>query len=136
MTILAEIRSYLLAAATIAAAVGTRIRPRKLQQGETLPAIRLAIAGGNVHGHLGGMSGLHSARVQVDAVAATSQAADELAAAILARLGAHRQSTLVTKYCDEIVPDGEIRQHESPRADGGDSYDYFTSRDYLVTYQP
>lgn len=132
-TLTSELRTYLLADTAIAAAVGTRIRPRKLQQGETYPAIRVNIVGGTSEEHLLGASGLAHTTVQIDAYALTSEAADELAELIRLRLQGHR-GLLSTVFANGISVASELRQHDEPIPDGSGNYRYISSRDFRVSY--
>lgn len=133
-TITSELRAYLRAFAPIATAVGTRVRPRKLQQNETLPAIRINLVTGQHEQNLAAKSTLAHATVQIDCYAATSEAADELAELVYQRLQGHR-GTLSNVYCNGISAASNLRQFEEPVDDGGATWRYGSSRDYVVSYQ-
>lgn len=69
----------LLADASVAAVVSTRVYPLELPQDATLPAIVYSDLGGPRAHSLAGDSGIGRARVQVDMYAATLDAANALA---------------------------------------------------------
>jgi len=133
-TLTSDLRSYLLAFAPISAIVGPRIRPRKLEQGETLPAIRINLITGQHEQNLAAKSTLAHSTVQIDCYAATSEAADDLAELVYQRLQGHR-GTLSTVYASGISAASNIRQFEEPVDDGGATWRYGSSRDYVVSYQ-
>jgi len=132
-TLTSEMRTYLRGDADILAQVGPRIRSQKLDQGETLPAIRLAIAGGSDEEHLGGGSDLAHAILQIDAYAVTSEAADTLAELIRLRMRIGR-TMLDTVMARGISMTGNLRHHTEPIDDGGNEYRYIASRDYRISY--
>jgi hypothetical protein len=79
--------AYLLADATISAAVGgERIHPGILPQGERRPTIVYNLVSEVTDHHLQGPSGLVMVRMQIDAWAQTPDAADALARAIKLRI--------------------------------------------------
>jgi hypothetical protein len=84
------LRAYLLADATISAAVGgSRIHPTVLPQGTNgpaVPAIVYSTISEITDYHTQGPSGLVMMRVQIDAYAQTAAAADSLARAIKDRI--------------------------------------------------
>ncbi len=129
-----DIRSHLLDDAAIAALVDGRIRPRKLRQGETLPAIRITRAGGLQEDTLGGVSNVRQATVQIDCYASSSDGADALLElARTSMLGAAR-STIGTTYVHAVLPQGDMRHHDEPRGSGLDEYDFVSSQDFAVSY--
>jgi len=132
-TLLSELRTYLRADAGILAVVAARVRPGKLEQDETLPAIRLAIVAGDEEEHLGGGSALAHSVVQIDAYAATSEAADALAELIRLRLRSGR-ALLSTVMARGISMSGGLRHTEEPIDDGGNEFRYIASRDYRISY--
>jgi len=86
MTLEAELRTYTLADAAVAALVGTRMHTRKLPQTPTLPAIVYQrIDTRREHDH-DGPDGLPRPRMQVTSWAATPAGAVDLAAAVRQRL--------------------------------------------------
>jgi len=130
------IRADLLAVPAIAAAVGTRIRPRKLRQGDVLPAIRMTVVSGREEEHLGGAATLAHATIQIDAYAATSEAADQLADLIRRRLcpTLGRRGSLGGLWVHGLSVQAGLHQTEEPLDDGGDRYRYVSTRDYRVSY--
>lgn len=80
------IRARLLAAAPVAAIVGTRVDWMTRPQKSALPAVTLQTASDARPEHLKGPDGARSTRVQIDCWAATYSAALTLARAIIAAL--------------------------------------------------
>jgi hypothetical protein len=81
------LRAYLLGDATIAAAVGgTRVFPTVLPQGVKATSIVYNVISEVTDHHTQGPSGLVMVRVQVDAYALTTDAADALARAVKERI--------------------------------------------------
>ena len=86
MSLVTDIRTFLLADGTISGLVGTRIFPLKLPQAPTFPAITYQmISGGRSHTY-GGAVGLASPRFQFDCWGATYLQAEALAEALRIRL--------------------------------------------------
>jgi hypothetical protein len=129
-----DLRAWLLDDAGIYAQTGTRIRPRKLAQDETYPAIRITRAGGLAEEHLDGPSELRQATIQIDCYATTSEAADALLDLVYARLASANRQTAGETFFNAVRPQGDMRQTEEPRGDGNDSYDYISSQDFAVSY--
>ncbi len=78
MTITEALRTHLLGDPAIAALVVARCYPLRLPQKTVLPAIVLMLISDPRPGHLRGVSGLATARYQVDAYAQTYDGATEL----------------------------------------------------------
>jgi len=133
-SLLADIRTWVLADAAIANTVEQRIRPRRLKQGETLPAIRLSRAGGQPEDTLAGPSTLRKATLQVDCYATTSEAADALLDAVIDRLAAASRGISGSTFFNAVQPQGDMRQHEEPRGSGLADFDYISSQDVAVSY--
>lgn len=131
-TILGDIRTYLLADSGIAALVGTRVRPRQMAQGETMPAIRLNIVSGESDEHLGGESTISHPRVQIDAYGATPTAADELSDLIRIRLRGWRGAA--SNYFIHGVTALTFYQTDEPIDDASNRYRWISSRDYRISH--
>lgn len=86
MSLETALRTYVLADAAVAAAVGARMYPRRLPQGPTLPALAYQRIDTRRLHDLDGPDGLPRARVQIAAWAANVQAATDAAAAVRERL--------------------------------------------------
>ena len=129
-----DLRAWLLDDSTIQSLVGQRIRPRKLKQNETLPAIRITRAGGLQEDTLDGPSTLRQATVQIDCYATTSEAADELLELVRTRLANASRYTAGGTFFNAVQPQGDMRHHEEPRGSGLDEYDYVSSQDFAVSY--
>lgn len=78
--------AYVLADATLAAAIGTRLRPGMLQQNETLPAMTYIQVSRTAPHDRGGPDGLAFTRWQFDVHARTYEQATTLANAFVARV--------------------------------------------------
>lgn len=135
-TLTVALRTDLLADTAIAALVVTRIRPRKLEQGETLPAIRITVVSGQSEEHLRGASGLAHATVQIDAYAATSEAADALAELIRKRLcpASGRRGLVGGLWMSGLSVQTDASQIEEPIDDGGDHFRFITTRDFRISH--
>jgi hypothetical protein len=90
MTLETALRSYVLADATVAALAGTRMYPRRLPQGPTLPALVYQRVDTRRLHDFDGPDGLPRARVQIAAWAANVQGATDAAALVRARLDGYR----------------------------------------------
>ena len=84
MTLETALRSYVLADATVAALAGTRMYPRRLPQGPTLPALVYQRVDTRRLHDFDGPDGLPRARVQIAAWASNVAGAWELANAVRA----------------------------------------------------
>lgn len=84
------LRAFLLADAPIVAVIVNRIYALKIPQGAASPSVVLTRISGPGDYHLQGPSGLMGLRVQVDAWAATADAATSLANLIKDRLDGYR----------------------------------------------
>lgn len=128
------LRGFLLADATVASIVGTRIYPRVLPQGVRDPAVvynRVSMLGDH---HMQGASGLVEVRMQLDAWAETGDEAYELASAVKGRLDGYRGEMLSVASPPEVV-----RVQGVFFANARDGYDdaralYRESWDYMLHY--
>jgi hypothetical protein len=130
------LRAYLLADATISAAVGgTRIYPTVMPQGvKATSAVYNVISEISDH-HTQGPSGLVMVRMQVDAYALTTDAADALARAVKERIDGFAG---VWTYGASSPPDAvEVQGIFADTARTGyqsDAQLYRSSRDYLIHF--
>lgn len=86
MSIIDDLRTYLLADATVASLIGTRMFPVKLPQNPTFPAVMIqTISGERVHS-TDGASGLAGPRIQIDCWAESYADADAVFEAVRKRL--------------------------------------------------
>lgn len=90
MTLETALRTYTLADATVTALAGTRMYPRKLPQGPTLPALVYQRIDTRREHDMAGPDGLPRPRLQVTAWAANVAAAWDLANAVRERLDGYR----------------------------------------------
>jgi len=130
----ADLRTYLLANAGVAALIGTRMYPDQLPQGATLPAVVYYRISGTYAESLGGVKAAGTCRVQLDAYAATRLAADAVGEAIVAALkllSVGQQSIgSGTLVCDVEIQGP--RSDRQPPADGSDEWQYICSVDALL----
>jgi hypothetical protein len=134
------LRAYLLADATVSAAVGgSRVHPTILPQGTNgpaVPAIVYNVISETSSHHMQGASNLVMVRMQVDAYAAMAAAADSLARAIKDRIDG---VSGVWAYGTES-PQGSVNVQgvfaETARTDyQPDAKLYRSSRDYLIWFE-
>jgi hypothetical protein len=134
------LRAYLLADATVSAAVGgSRIHPTILPQGTNgaaVPAVVWNVISEATDHHMQGASGLVMVRMQVDAYAATPDEADALARAIKDRIdgasGAWAYGSDSPQ--DSVTVQGAFA--DTARTDyQPDAKLYRSSRDYLIWFE-
>lgn len=134
-----ELKTYLKTISAVTALVGTgndaRIFKQDLKQGTALPAITIQVFAGRSEEHLGGITGMAANRVQVDCYATTEAGAYALAEAVrLAPLQMLR-GTMGSTYIHSVNSNGGYENGNDPVQRGTDARRYWTSRDYLITYQ-
>jgi hypothetical protein len=132
----ADARTYLLADASIAAVVGTRIYPSNLPQNATLPAIVYHVISRSHTTWLGGIKASSGPiRIQWDVWAATRLAADALAELVLDRwrtlAGTCPTTMTATRVCD-VELQGPLEDAEGPE-DGSDEWRYRSMIDSILT---
>lgn len=145
MSIHSALRSWLLADATIAAEVGTRILPPKSPQAAIYPLIRLWRVSGQRVGNLRTPASLARPRVQVDVFTAESSgttaftAAERLGRLVRQRLELLRNETLVID--DSVSPAVSTRVQLTFEDEAGPEYEndvtggYWHHRsEYFVAY--
>jgi hypothetical protein len=113
----AALRSRLLADATIAGLVGTRVDWGLRPQAKALPAITLDLPGSPRGYHMGGAQATQITRVQIDAWAATPKQAKDIADAVIAELeprsGSFEPSfVLLDRSTNEKVDDGVVYRRQ------------------------
>lgn len=86
MSIASDIRTFLLADATLGGLVGTRVYPVKLPQDPTVPAMTYQWISGERHHAASGAVGLASPRIQFDCWAKTYLEAESMLEALRKRL--------------------------------------------------
>lgn len=122
---------YMLADASIAAIVGSRIYPIKMPQGVTAASVVMNRISGLGDHHMQGPSGLSRPRMQIDSYAPTFQAAVTLANAVKERIDG-AAGTFGTGS-DIVEVQGIFFDTEEDRYD--DSADLFRVRqDYFIFY--
>lgn len=103
-----ELHDRLVADATVAGLVGTRVRPMLLNQNETLPAISFSRVATVPHDDLELTQNHEWVRVQVDCWAASYSAAKTLAAAVRAALQAAPVYGQLLTELDDADPDEKL----------------------------
>jgi hypothetical protein len=130
----AALRSHLLADATIAASVGTRVYPLKARQGETtLPRIIYQKVSDVTLITHEGYGGNQTSRVQIKATAATYSDAKTLAKQIQNKANTFRGDFSGTVITD-CRPTGTVDLPESAAA-GAESGPNTVSQDWLVSWK-
>ena len=132
--IVTEIRTHLLADATIAGLVGTRIEADGLSQDRDMPAIALWIISETPHEHLDGIVDTAQARFQVDCYAKTRGEASELGAAVRLKMTKYR-GTPSTIYIRSINQASGQRHTFDEVEPGSAVRRYVHSQDFFVSYQ-
>ena len=131
-----SIRALLLADASVAAQVGTRIVPDVLAQGEALPAIPYRVISTRHEQMITGTKvGILSSRITLDCFATTRAAANALAE--LVRLSGLLDWSGATYGVDVLavqVDTGAAYEHE-PNTEGSHELRYITSQDYAITFR-
>lgn len=118
----------------IGSGVAARIYPDDPKQGAALPYIVYEVFEGESYQHLEGISGLATARIQVDAYGTTRDQAYTLAENIrLAPLAAYRGQFGDTFCHSEHGRASYDMGHDRP-IKGDNKRRYWFSRDYIVTY--
>jgi hypothetical protein len=113
----AALRSRLLADATIAGLVGTRVDWGLRPQAKSLPAITLDLPGSPRDYHMGGAQNTQITRVQIDAWGTTPKQVKDIADAVIAELeprsGSFEPSfVLLDRSTNEKVDDGVVYRRQ------------------------
>lgn len=132
----ADMRTYIIAQASVSTLIDTRMYPDVLPQTATLPAVVYRRIDTTLHPALTNHSTLEQARIAYDCYATTRDAANTLAAAIKACGIKNLQAALTTFKCrDCTIMDGDVYDVDPPD-DGSDEYRYITGFDVLVSFVP
>jgi hypothetical protein len=138
-----SIRTYLVGQATVTAICADRGYAGKLPKKCLYPAFTYRVVSDDPSHHLGGVSGLRQARVQIECYddsdkdknhVGTRTKCNQLDEAILALLDMQR-GTFGGTHCNTIQAEDRDEDEDDP-FDGSDNYRYWTSRDYLIWYIP
>lgn len=132
----ASIRSLILADATIAAQVGTRVHSDQIPQGATLPAISYRVVDTVPQEHLTGVADIFNARIEIDCQAQTRGTANTLANLVRAELQQAIRGTFSSVYIYRIGLQTGEQYLTEPIAEGSDQQRYITSQDFSVFYRP
>ena len=129
------LRLFLLADPAIAAAVGTRMYPKILPQGQRSTSIVYNKISGIGHHHYQGTSGLGTPRYQIDVWAATPDDAANVANLIKERLDGYRgPMPNVGSPSDDVEVQGAF--FESDREDyQADITMHRTSQDFIIWFE-
>ncbi|HKJ75398.1 MAG TPA: DUF3168 domain-containing protein [Alphaproteobacteria bacterium] len=126
-----DLRTFLLADATISGLVGTRIFPVRAPQGGSFPAMTYTPVSGQRFHNTGGGAGLSGPRIQFDCWAEAYSEAKSLADALRERLdgysGSAGSGTVQGAFFDT--------ERDSFEPDAGVSGLYRVSHDYFVYYE-
>jgi hypothetical protein len=128
----AGVNAKLLSTAAIKALVADRGYPDVLPQDVMLPAYTFTLISDVPSHHLGGISGLSEARVQVDCYAATRTIANQLAEAVRIAIDGQR-GTFGSEAVRTCHLESVFSSAEQP-VDASDKWRYVTTQDYLVWY--
>tara|TARA_Y100000310_G_scaffold322680_1_gene381994 strand:+ start:2653 stop:3087 length:435 start_codon:yes stop_codon:yes gene_type:complete len=133
-----ELRAYLKTKSAVTLLVGSganaRIFEHIAKPKSKLPYLVVRPFGGRSAEHLGGIEGNATRRFQIDAYAATPEAADALQEAVrLAPLQAYR-GNMNNTFVNNVESDGTSRTGVDPPTKGDNTFRHFSSRDYLVWY--
>ena len=128
MTLEAELRTYTLAGAAVAALVGTRMHAHMLPQTPTLPAIVYQRIDTRREHDMAGPDGLPRPRMQVTSWATTPAGAYDLAAAVRARLDGYKGTwgTLTIGSC-LCVGERDLDDPDASRSS--------VAQDYMIQFQ-
>jgi hypothetical protein len=129
-----SINAYLLSQAEVRAIASDRGWPDVLEEKCLYPAYTWETVSDVPSHHMGGVSGLRQARVQITSYAETRAVANQLDEAILAKLDM-QQATLGGTPVRTIQAEDRISGADQP-IDGGNKWRYSVSRDYMIWYIP
>lgn len=123
MSFSTDLRTYLLTIPDITSLVGAgtlaRIRPSRLEQGDSFPAIRYAIPSGESHSHLGGGLGVRQPSLQIDCYGNSRNEAEELGEAVRVALHTYHGMMNAT-YVHSITMTNRFELYE-PASDASDT---------------
>lgn len=130
-----ELRKYLLADATLAAAFGDRITPNVIDQGPARPAAMYRTISAVASKGLAGVTGTQTKRLQFDVVATSDKQTQDLAGQMLERFAGFGRGLMNSRvWVQELDIASGVRSGESEPRDGSSDWDYWASFDVLVTY--
>lgn len=136
MSIGDDLLTYLKTQSTITDIVGSgsaaRIRPLRLMQSDSLPAIRYVFPFGDSVEHLGGGSGLGKPHLQVDCYAASYGAANALAEAVRLVLQAFR-GTMGSTFVNGVSLVNRLEQYEDA-VDASDTGKHRVILEFEITH--
>ena len=124
-----DVRTYLLTVSAVTDIVGSRIFPRMMPQGESLPAVVFSLIGSTSEPRLLGASGGVRALVQIDCYAETHIVCNNLAEKI--RLSLHGYSGTAGSSTVEAMLDAKREMFDAP-TDASDVPAYRVSLDFEI----
>jgi hypothetical protein len=137
----ASITNYLVGQTTVTAIAADRGYPGHLPADCLYPAFLVRVISDIPSHHLGGVSGLRQARLQIDSYddgcdghVGTRRVCNQLDESILALLDMQR-STFGGTFCNTIQAEDRDETDIEP-FDGSDQWRYVTTRDYMIWYIP
>lgn len=120
----------------VGSGTAARIFKRVPRQKTTLPFIVITLFEGISSEHLGGISGLAKARVQVDCYAATSAGSYALAELVrLAPLQGQGNLTMDSVNVRDVSSPSGYSDGDDPPYEGSSENLFYHSRDYFISYQ-
>ena len=130
MAILSDLYSYLIGESTVTDLVSTRIRPNRLPQGLTFPAVTYHRVSTPHDHNLDGGSGWVRIRLQVDVWDNTYKGVEDVAEALRGVLQGY-QGSMGSTYINGILLDNEVDMSEAPK-DGSDKWVHHRAMDFII----
>jgi hypothetical protein len=132
LNLLQELRTYVLADATVSGLIGTRMYPIRLPQNVTLPAITYQrISHEHMH-HLKSGTGTARARMQLDCWSYSLTECKQMSEALRGLLHGFTGTMQSVKVFSSLC-ENEIHLHEPPQ-DGSDNYLYHIAQDFIILH--
>ena len=134
MAVETDLRTYLLAQATITAIVGSSgVYCGNVPQAAATPLLLVSRVAGEHGHHLDGGAGYCTARVQVDCYSTTYVAAAALAEAVRLKMQGYR-GAMGTTTVSSVMLESDLDQSDPP-TDASDSWLYRRILDFGILYQ-
>src|SRR3972149_1809320 len=136
MSVAQDLRTFLLADATLSGLIGTRFYPLRLPQNPTMPAMTYSWVGGDRDHSMTGPIGISSPRIQFDAWAMTYLSAEAVFEALRKRLDSFRGTAGSTKVQGAFFSVERDFYEDSADAGTGSGIGlYRRSSDFFVHYE-
>ena len=133
MSLMTDLRARLVADATLAGIVGTRVRMNRSEQSDALPRVVIHQISGDHKHHMTAATGKATGRVQIDCHASSPVEAESIAEAVRQSLDGFRGQVNSGTFVSMCHLDSERADYASPRQ-GGHASDGVDSiqLDYLI----